>query len=184
MKEPNSVAIPLNDQKKFRLNEINKLKDYFNSEIQERKIMSKKLSKCIGAFDYIGKTLIVSSATSGGISIISFTSVTGVPAGLASASFTLVFSVTTGIIKKLLKITRKKKKRHNEIVMLAKSKLSSIGTLMSQASIDLDISHEKFKTIVNEKEKYEQMKKSIRNIKNRAALSENSRDIRENNGHA
>ena len=73
--------------------------------------MSKKLSKYIAAFDYIDKTLIVLSATSGGISIISFTSVIGVPAGLASASFTLIFSLTTGIIKTLLKVTRKKKKK-------------------------------------------------------------------------
>ena len=74
------------------------------------------------------------------------------------------FSVflTTGIIKKLLKETRKKKKKHS-IIMLAKSKLNSIETLMSQALIDLDISHEEFKTIVNEKEKYDQMKESIRN---------------------
>ena len=113
--------------------------------------MSKKLSKYIAAFDYIDKTLIVLSATSGGISIISFTSVIGVPAGLASASFTLVFSLTTGIIKKLLKVTRKIKK-NNKIAMLAKSKLNSIETLISQALIDLDISHEEFKTIVNEKE--------------------------------
>ena len=73
--------------------------------------MSKKLSKYIAAFDYIDKTLIILSATSEGISIISFTSVIGVSAGLESASFTLVFSLTTGIIKKLLKITRKKKKK-------------------------------------------------------------------------
>ena len=103
------------------------------------------------------------SATSGGISIISFTSAIGIPAGLASASFTLVFSLTTRIIKKLLKVTRKKRK-HNKIVMLAKSKLNSIETLMSQALIDLDIGHEKFKTIVNEKEKYEQMKKKVLGI--------------------
>ena len=73
--------------------------------------MSKKLSKYIAAFDYIDKTLIVLSATSGGISIISFTSVIGVPAGLASASFTLIFSLTTRIMKTLLKVTRKKKKK-------------------------------------------------------------------------
>ena len=84
--------------------------------------MSKKLSKYIAAFDYVDKTLIVSSATSGQISIISFTSVIGIPAGLGSASFTLVFSLTTGIIKKLLKVTRKKRKKHNKIVKLAKSK--------------------------------------------------------------
>ena len=123
--------------------------------------------------------MIVLSATSEGISIISFTSVIGVPAGLASASFTLVFSLTTGIIKKLLKITRK----HKKIVMLAKSKLNSTETLMFQALIDLDISHEGFKTIVNEKEKYEQMNKRIRNTKSRDELSENSRGIRENSGN-
>ena len=108
---------------------------------------------------------MVLSKTSGGISIISFTSLIGIPAGISSASFTLIFSLTTGIIKKLLKVTRKNKKKHNEIVMLAKSKLNSIENLMSQVLIDLDILHEEFKTIVNEKEKYEQMKENIRNIK-------------------
>ena len=187
--QPNLDAIPLSDQTKFRLNEINKVKDYFNSEIQERKTMSKKLSKCITAFDYIDKTLIVLCTTIGGISIISFTSVIGISAGLASASFTLIFSLTTGIIKKLLKVTRKKKKKHKTHLkkqkkkqkkkhLLAKSKLNSIKTLMSQALIDLDISHEEFKTIVNKKEKYEQMKESIRNTKSKDELSENSEDIR------
>ena len=122
----NLKAISLSDQTKFRLNEINKIKDYFNSETQERKTMSKKLIKYIAAFDYIDKTLIVLFATSGGISIISFTSVIRVPAGLANASFTLMFSLTAGIIKKILKVTRKKKNKHNKIVMLAKSKLSNI----------------------------------------------------------
>ena len=165
MSKLNSAEIPLSDQTKFRLNEINKIKDYFNSEIQERKTTSKKLSKYIAALDYINKALIVFSATSGGISIISFTSVTGIPARLASASFTLVFSLTTVTIKKLLKITKKKKKKHNKIVLIAKSKLNSVETLMSQALIDLDITHKEFKTIVNEKERYEQMKESIRNKK-------------------
>ena len=68
--------------------------------------------------------------------------------------------------------------------MLAKSKLNSTETLMSQALIDLDISHEEFRTIVNEKEKYEQMKESIRNTKSRYELSENSRNIRENSENA
>ena len=72
--------------------------------------MSKKLSKYIAAFDYFDKTLIVLSATSGGISIISFVSVIGAPVGIPSASFSLVFSLTTGIVKKLLVITRNKKR--------------------------------------------------------------------------
>ena len=172
-------TVPLSDQTKFRLNEINKIKNYFSSEIQERKTMSKKLSKYIAAFDYIDKTLVALSATSGGISIISFTSDIGVPTGIASASFTLIFSVTTGVIKKLLTITRDKKKKHNKIIMLPKSKLNSIEILMSQALIDLDINHEDFKTIVREKEKYEQMKENIKNIKSndeKDDLSENSMD--------
>ena len=153
----------LNDQKKFRLNEINKTKDYLNSEIQERKTMSEKLSKYIAL-----------SATSGGISIIFFTGVIGIPAGIASASFTLKFSLTTRIIKKLLKVRRKKKKKSSKIVMRAKSKLNSTETLMSQALIDLDISHEEFKTIVNKKEKYDQIKEGIRNKRSKDELRENS----------
>ena len=84
--------IPLSVQTKFRLNEYYKIKDYFHAEIQERNTKSKKVSKYIATFDHLYKTLIVLSATSGGISIISFTSVIGVPVGIASASFSLVFS--------------------------------------------------------------------------------------------
>ena len=72
------------------------------------------------------KVLIVLSATSGGMSIISHASVIGIPAGIISSSFTLAISLTTGIIKKLLKETRKKKKKHSKIIMLAKCKLNSI----------------------------------------------------------
>ena len=104
--------------------------------------MVKKVSKYIAAFDCIDKTLIVLSATSGGVSIISFASITGTPAGIASASFTLAFSLTTGIIKTVLKTTRNTKKKFEKIAMLDKSKLDSIETLISQALIDLKISHE------------------------------------------
>ena len=114
------------------------------------------------------------SATSGGISIISFINAIGIPAGVLSASLTLVSSLTTGIIKKLLKETRKKNKKHSKIAMLAKSKLNSIETIMSQALIHLEINHEEFKTIVNEKEKYDQMKESIRNKKDGDEFSENA----------
>ena len=123
------------------------------------------MSKYTAALDYTDKTLIVLSETSGGISIISFADAIGIPARVINASLTLVFPLTTGIIKKLLKETRKKKKRHSKIIMLAKSKLNSIESLMFQELIDLDISHEEFKTVVNEKEKYDQMKESIRNKK-------------------
>ena len=98
----------LSDQSKFRLNEINKIKDYFNSEIRERKAISKKLSKYIAVFDYADKIFIVLIPSFGTLSIVSHTTVIGVPVGLAGASLTVVFSLTTGIVKKLLNVTRKK----------------------------------------------------------------------------
>ena len=82
----------------------------------------------------------------------------GAPVGIASASFTLIFSLMAGIIKKLLSITRNKKKKHDKIFMLAKSKLNSIETLVSQALIDMEISHEELATILNERDKYEEIK--------------------------
>ena len=103
MNECSSIEIDkanFNDQIKFRLNEINKIEDYFNSDINQRKLYSKKLSKYVTVSDYIDKILIALSATSGGVSIISFTSVAGAPVGIASASFTLIFSLTIDIIKK------------------------------------------------------------------------------------
>ena len=92
-------TLSLNDQTKFRLNEINKIEYYFEFEVKEREAVIKKLSKYTVALDYTDETLIVLSAASGRISIISFTNVTGIPAGLISASLTVVFSLTTGIIK-------------------------------------------------------------------------------------
>ena len=152
----------LSEQTKFRLDEISKTENYFHEEINQRKSWSKKLSKYVAVFDYIDKILIVLSATTGGVSIISFTTIVGAPVGIASASLTLFFSLTTGIVKKLLNITRNKKKKHDKILVLAKSKLNSIETLVSQALIDMEISHEEFITILKEKDKYEKMKDNLR----------------------
>ena len=117
--------------------------------------MRERLNKCIVPFDYFGKSLIVLSVTDGSISIASFATVIGAPVGIASASFSLAFSICRGIIKKLLKTTRNKKKKHNKIVMLARSKLNSIESKISEALINNEISHEDFITIINEEENIE-----------------------------
>ena len=85
----------------------------------------------IASFDYFDKSLIVLSVTSGGISIASFATVIGIPIGIASASLSLEFSLFTGLEKKILKATRNKKKKHDKIVMLARSKLNSIESKIS-----------------------------------------------------
>ena len=107
---PNLNAAPineisLNDQQHFRLNKINEIEDYFVSEIKERELMGKKLSKYIAFCDYFDKSLIVLSTTSGCISITSVigTPVIGTPVGIASASISLTFSLSTGIVKKTAK---------------------------------------------------------------------------------
>ena len=103
------------------------------------------MSRYVTTFYYIDKILIVLSATTSGVSVISFTStIIDESVGIVSASFTLIFSLTTGIIKKLLDMTINKKKKHDQLLMLAESKLNSIETLISQALGDLDISHEEF----------------------------------------
>ena len=124
--------------------------------------MSKRLSKYISSFDCFDKSLIVLSVTTGSISIASFATVIGARVGMVSASFSLAFSISTGIIKKLLKTTRNKKKKHNKIVMLARSKLNSIESKISEALINNEISHEDFTTIINEEKKYRELKESIR----------------------
>ena len=102
--------------------------------------MSKRLSKYIASFDYFGKSLIVLSATSGNISIASLATVIGAPVGVASANFSLTFSLSTGRLKKLLKTTRNDKKKHNKVVMLARSKLNIIESKTSETVINNEIS--------------------------------------------
>ena len=151
----------LKDLTKYRLDEINKIKDYLNSEIKERKDIIKKISKYVVAFDYADKL----SASFGTLSIASYATVVGIPAGIAGASLTLIFTVTTGVVKTLLNITRKKKKKHNEIIAVARSKLNVIENLISQALIDFEITHEEFSTIIYEKNNYEQIIDNIKSVK-------------------
>ena len=105
--------------------------------------------------------MIILSATTGGISIILFTTFIGAPVGIASTSFTLIFSLTTGIIKKLLNIRRNKKKTHDQMLMFPKSKHNSIDALISQALNHIDISYKEFITVLNEKNKYERMEYNL-----------------------
>ena len=134
----------LKDLTKYRLDEINKIKDYFNAEIKERKDIIKKINKYIVAFDYADKVFITLSASFGTLRITSYATVVGIPAGITGASLTFIFTVTTGVVKTLLNITRKKKKKHNKIIALARSKLNIIENLISQALIDFEITHGEF----------------------------------------
>ena len=104
---PNLIATSLNDQQQFRLNKSNEIKDYFVAEIKERELMSKRLSKYIVSFDYFDKSWDVLSVTTGSISIASFATAIGAPVTMMIASFSLAFSITTGIAKKAIKNNKK-----------------------------------------------------------------------------
>ena len=104
---PSLNAIPSNEQQ-FRLNRINETKNYFSAEIRERELISKNISKYIASLDYFDKSLNILSILSGSISIASFPSVIGAPAGIIRASCGLTFSITSRFVKKFLKTIKRK----------------------------------------------------------------------------
>ena len=154
--------IELTNVNKYRLDEINKIRNYFNNEIKERKDIIKKLNKYLVSFDYLDKIFIALSASFGALSIASYASVVGTPAGIAGSSLTLIFTIGTGISKSLLNVTKKRKKKHNKIIALAKNKLNMIDRLLSSAPNDSEISHEEFTNIINEANIYENIKENIK----------------------
>ena len=120
------------------------------AKIRERELISKNISKHIASLDYFDKSSNVLSILSGSIYIASFASVVGVPAGIIGASCTFTFSITSGFVKTI----RNKKKKHNKIAMLARSKLNSIENKISKALMDNEI--------INEEKIYRELKESIR----------------------
>ena len=155
--------IELTRVNKYRLDEINKIRDYFNNEIKERKNIIKKLNKYLVSFDYLDKIFIALSASFGTLSIASYASVVGTPAGIAGSSLTLIFTIGMGISKSLLMVTKKRKKKCNKIV-LAKNKLNMIDILLSSALNDSEISHEEFTNIINEANIYGNIKENIKEL--------------------
>ena len=166
--ERSALHLELTDVNKYRLDEINKIKEYFNNEIKERKDIIKKLNKYLVSFDYLDKIFITLLASFSTLSIPSYATVLRLPVGIAGSSLTLIFTIGTGINKSLLRVTKKRKKKHNKIIPLAKTKLNMIGTLLSSALNDSKISHEEFTNIITEKNVYENIKE---NIKDTAELS-------------
>ena len=156
--------IELTDVNKYRLDEINKIRGYFESEIKERKDIIKKLNKYLVSFDYLDNIFVTLSASFGMLSIASYASLVRTPADIAGSSLTLIFTIGTGIRKSLLKVTKKRKKKHNKIIALAKNKLNTIDTLLSSALNDSEISHEEFSNIITEANIYENIKENIKEL--------------------
>ena len=149
--------------KEFRLKKIDEIRNYLIEEINRNELMSKKHKKPCRVLNYIDHSFIVISTITGCVSISAFASLVGIPIGITSYSIGLKICAITVGIKKYKSIIKKKKKKHDKIVLLAKSKLNSIEVLISKALIDSNISHDEFVLINNVLKEFYDMKEEIKN---------------------
>ena len=133
-------------------------------------MMSKKHKKVCTTLNYIENVLIFTSVITECISISAFTSLHGTRIGITSSAIGLKICEITAGIKKYKSIIKKKKKKHDKIVLLAKFKLHSIEVLISKALINSNISHDEFVSINNELKKYDDTKEKIKNLKTQSSF--------------
>ena len=133
----------------FRLKKMDKIRNYLTKEINQNELMSEKHKKVCRVSNYIGHSLILIYTVTGCVSISAFASLVGIPVGIARSAIGLKSYVITARIKKYQSMIKKKKKKHDKIVLLAKSKLNSIEVLISKALIDSVINHDEFVLINN-----------------------------------
>ena len=153
-----------NISQEFRLENIDETRNYFLEEIEQNELMSRKYEKVFTTLNDIEHVLNVASTITGCISISAFASLLGISIWIKSSVIGLKICAITVGIKKYKSMIKKKKKKHDKIVLLAKSKLNSIEVLISKALIDSNISHDEFVLINNVLKEYDEMKEEIKNL--------------------
>ena len=153
-----------NISQEFRLKNIDETRNYFLEEIKQNELTSKKLRKFCRTLNYIEQFLILAYTITGCVSISAFTFLIDISIGISSSAIGLKICVITAGIIKYKSIIKKKKKKHNKLVLLTKSKLNSIEVLISKALIDSVISHDEFVLINNLLKEYNEMKEAIKNL--------------------
>ena len=153
-----------NISQKFRLRNIDGTRNYFLEEIEQNKLMRTKHKKVCAALNYIEHFLMWVPTTTVWTSIFYFASLIGILIGIAISAIGLKTCAITAGIKKYKSTIKKKKKKHDKIELLAKSKFNRIEVLISKALIDLNISHDEFVLINNALKEYNKMKEEIRKI--------------------
>ena len=151
-----------NMNQEFRLKKVNEIRNYLIQETNRNELMSKKHKNFCRILNYIKHSLIAIFTITGCVSISAFSSLVGIPIGIASSTIGLKICVITIGIKKYKLIIKKKRKKHDKIVLSRKSKLNSIEVLISQALIDLSISHNEFVLINNVLQDFYHMKEEIK----------------------
>ena len=143
----------------FRWNKINEIRNYLIKEINQNELMSKNHQKVCTVLNYINHSLVSNSTITGCVSI----TLVGISIGIASSTIGLKICVITAGIKKYKSIIKKKRRKNNKIVLLAKSKLNSIEVLIFETLTDLNISQHEFLLINNVLKELYDMKEEIKN---------------------
>ena len=138
-----------NISQEFRFKNIDETRNYFLKEVEQNELMSRKYKKVCTTLNCIEHFFILASAITRCILISAFASLLGIPIGITSYAIGLKLCAMAAGIKKYKLINKKKKKKHDKIVLLAKSKLNSIEVLISKALTDSNISHDEFVLINN-----------------------------------
>ena len=153
-----------NISQEFRLKNIDETRNYFHEEIKQNKLMSRRRKKVCATINYIEHFCTLASTITGCISISTFTSLLGIPTGIASCAIGLEVCTINAAIEKYKSIIENKKKKHAKIALLAKSKSNSIEVLICKALIDSVISHNEFVLIHNVLKEYNKMKEEIKKL--------------------
>ena len=148
-----------NTNHEFRWNKINEIRNYLIKEINQNELMSKNHQKVCTVLNYINHSLVSNSTITGCVSI----TLVGISIGIASSTIGLKICVITAGIKKYKSIIKKKRRKNNKIVLLAKSKLNSIEVLIFETLTDLNISQDEFLLINNVLKELYDMKEEIKN---------------------
>ena len=142
----------------FWSKEVDKRRNYFTEEIRQNELISKKYKNVCKYLNYIERLLVIASTVTGFVSISAPASLVGIPGGIASSAVTIQIYVITAGIKKYKSIIKKKKKKHDKRVLLAKTKLNTIVVLISKALVDFNISHDEFVSVNDSLKEYYDMK--------------------------
>ena len=154
-----------NISQEFRLKSIDETRNYFLEEIKQNELMSKKHKKVCKTLNYMEHFLILAPTITGCISISAFASLLGIPTRTKSFAIGLEICAIVAGIKKYKPRTQKKKKKHDKIVLLEKSKSNSIEVLISKTLIDSSINHDEFVLMNNVLKEYYAIKEEIKNLK-------------------
>ena len=161
----NLETISLNEETNNRLMEIGKIKDYFDQEVKYKQLLTSKLSKYLTGFDYADKILTIFLTGFSGTNIFAHVKEETQLLGLITSGFSLLFCLSSGVVKKLQQETKTRKKKHNKLLYLAKNKLDCVEMLVSKSVMDGIIDHNEFLAIIKEKIDYDCQKNEVNGSK-------------------